>query len=75
MPDRSELMGFLAPVLATLPKPQRVVLHYLNVRVEAEIFLPCEILSDPTLVSTAEREFAERLRAHPLLGVLSINYR
>ncbi|RDE52461.1 MAG: cation transporter [Candidatus Accumulibacter meliphilus] len=75
MPDRSELMGFLAPVLATLPKPQRVVLHYLNGRVEAEVFLPCEALADAAVVSAAEREFAERLREHPLLGALSINYR
>jgi hypothetical protein len=56
MPDRSELMGFLAPVLATLPKPQRVVLHYLNGRVEAEVFLPYEALADAAVVSAAERE-------------------
>ena len=75
MPDRGELMNFLAPVLAALPKPQRVVLHYLRGRVEAEVYLPCDVLADPALVRAAERQFVERLRERPVLGVLSINYR
>ena len=75
MPDRGELMNFLAPVLAALPKPQRVVLHYLRGRVEAEVYLPCDVLADPALVRAAERQFVERLRERPVLSVLSINYR
>lgn len=75
MPDRGELMDFLAPVLAALPKPQRVVLHYLRGRVEAEVYLPCDVLADPALVRAAERQFVERLRERPVLSVLSINYR
>lgn len=75
MPDRAELLGDLAPVLAGLPEPQRVVLHYLNGRVEAEIYLPHEALADRAAVGKAEREFARRLAAHPQLAALSINYR
>lgn len=75
MPDRHELMSHLAPVLAGLPEPQRVVLHYLNGRVEAEVYLPHEALADLATLSRAENEFARRLAEHPLLSALSINYR
>ncbi|WP_313951171.1 cation diffusion facilitator family transporter [Accumulibacter sp.] len=75
LPDRSELMQYLTPVLAGLPKPHRVVLHYLKGRVEAEVFLPIDTLADPAVVERAERDFAGCLRTHPLLRALSINYR
>jgi cation diffusion facilitator family transporter len=75
MPDRAELMGDLAPVLAGLPEPQRVVLHYLNGRVEAEVYLPHEALADRSALGKAEREFARRLATHPQLAALSINFR
>jgi len=75
MPDRAELMGDLAPVLAGLPEPQRVVLHYLNGRVEAEVYLPHEALADRAALGKAEREFARRLATHPQLAALSINFR
>jgi len=75
LPDRSVLVSHLAPVLAGLPEPHRVVLHYLNGRVEAEVFLPYDALADSALIDRAERDFAECLRAHPLLRSLSINYR
>ncbi len=68
-------MGDLAPVLAGLPEPQRVVLHYLNGRVEAEVYLPHEALADRAALGKAEREFARRLAAHPQLAALSINFR
>jgi cation diffusion facilitator family transporter len=74
LPDRSELMSDLAPVLAGLPEPQRVVLHYLNGRVEAEVYLPQAALADPAALSHAEREFIRRLSPHPLLASLSIHY-
>ncbi|MCP5248273.1 MAG: cation transporter [Candidatus Accumulibacter sp.] len=75
LPDRSELLRHLAPVLAGLPKPHRLVLHYLKGRVEAEVFLPCEMLADPALVSRAESDFAACLSGCPPLRSLSINYR
>jgi divalent metal cation (Fe/Co/Zn/Cd) transporter len=75
LPDRSVLMQQLAPVLAGLPEAQRVVLHYLNGRVEAEIFLPVDVLADLAAVNRAEREIALRLKDQPLVGALSINYR
>jgi hypothetical protein len=61
MPDRSELMKELAPMLADLPEPRRVILHYLNGRIEAELLLPRQALGDLAAVNKAEREIARQL--------------
>jgi len=55
MPDRSELMTELAPLLSDLPEPRRVILHYLNGRIEAELLLPRQSLGDLTAVNKADR--------------------
>ncbi|WP_291992308.1 cation diffusion facilitator family transporter [Candidatus Accumulibacter sp. ACC003] len=75
LPERSELVRHLAPALAGLPEPHRVVLHYLNGRVEAEVFLAAEVLADRAVAGRLEHDFAGCLRACPLLASLSINYR
>jgi hypothetical protein len=74
LPDRSELLKQLAPLLVDLPQPQRVVLHYLNGRVEAELHLPRHALEDLAVVARVEHAIARRLAEHPLLHSLSINY-
>ena len=74
MPDRSELMTELAPLLSDLPEPRRVILHYLNGRIEAELLLPRQSLGDLTAVNKAEREIARQLAEYPLISSLSINY-
>ncbi len=74
LPDRNALMQQLTPILAGLPEARRVVLHYLNGRVEVEIFLPVDVLADLSAVNRAEREIATRLKDQPLVSALSINY-
>ena len=74
LPDRSELLKQLAPLLVDLPQPQRVVLHYLNGRVEAELHLPRQALEDLAAVTRVEHAIARRLSEHPLLRSMSINY-
>ena len=74
LPDRSELLKQLAPLLVDLPQPQRVVLHYLNGRVEAELQLPRHALEDLAAVARVEHAIARRLAEHPFLHSLSINY-
>ncbi len=73
-PDRSELLKRLSPMLAGLPEAERIVLHYLNGRVEAEVYLSRDALADSAVVIKAEREIARRLLEHPLLASLSISY-
>lgn len=75
LPDRSELLQRLAPVFSGLPEPQRVVLHYFNGHVEAEVYWPIDVLGDIAAVSRAKRELAKRLDEEPLVGSLTLNYR
>ena len=74
LPDRSELMQLLGQVLAAFPEPWRVLLHYVNGRVEVEVYLPIEVLDNAARASTAESEITRRLETHPLVGSLTINY-
>jgi hypothetical protein len=75
MPDREELTRALVPLLAGLPEPQHITLHYLGDRVEAEVYLPRETLANAAAVSRAEHELCRQLTRHPLVSALSINYR
>ena len=75
MPAREELTQALAPLLAGLPEPQRIILHYLDDRIEAEVYLPRETLENAAAVSRAEREIGRQLTRNPLVSALSINYR
>jgi cation diffusion facilitator family transporter len=75
MPERSELIKQLTPLLAGLPGPERVVLHYLSGGVEAEVFLPQGAFGDLAAISRAEREIGRRLAEQPLVRSLSISYR
>ena len=75
MPERSELIKQLTPLLAGLPGPERVVLHYLSGGVEAEVFLPQVAFGDLAAISRAEREIGRRLAEQPLVRSLSISYR
>ncbi|HNC51783.1 MAG TPA: cation diffusion facilitator family transporter [Accumulibacter sp.] len=73
-PGRDELLQQLRPLLAGLPDPERVILHYFRGRVEAELYLPQHALGDSAAVRKAEENLARYLAGKPLLGSLSISY-
>ncbi len=75
LPDRDHVLDQLMPALQHLPGPQRIVLHYVNGRIETEIFLPYEALTDASTLHRAELEFIRQLPTLPQLGALSINFR
>ncbi|MFZ1446635.1 MAG: cation diffusion facilitator family transporter [Candidatus Dechloromonas phosphoritropha] len=75
MADREELTKALSPLLAGLPEPQRILLHYLDDGVEAEVYLPRDTLENAMAVSRAEHEICQQLTRNPLVSALSINYR
>lgn len=75
MADREELTKALSPLLAGLPEPQRILLHYLDDGVEAEVHLPRDTLENAMAVSRAEHEICQQLTRNPLVSALSINYR
>lgn len=73
MPGREELVAELEPLLADLPRPQKVVFHYLGGRVEAEVFFGHEFFAGGETLRSRAGELAERLRKHPIFSAVSLN--
>ena len=75
LPDRDELIKHLAPAFAGLPDPERIVLHYLGGRVEAEVLLPEAMGADPVVLERLAHDIATRLAELPLVSSLTLNQR
>lgn len=75
LPARERLLEELGPVLAELPVPQKVVLHYLGAGVEVEVFLDHGFFESGEALHQAELVIAERLKSHPAIRSLSLNCR
>ena len=73
LPGRATLLAELAPVLAGLPEPEKINLHYLGGQVEVEVFLDHGFFADSAALRRAETEIAQRLSAHPKIRCLSLN--
>jgi cation diffusion facilitator family transporter len=73
MPGRGELLKELAPLIAELPQPERVVFHYISGKVEAEVFLPHYFFKDGLVLEEAEHSIARRLGLHPYFSAISLN--
>lgn len=73
MPPREKLLQHLEPILADLPQPERVVLHYLGGRVEAEVFLDRDFFEDGAAAQSAARKLTDRLRDDPYFTCVSLN--
>lgn len=62
LPDRQQLLHQLEQGLeGTLPKPEKVVLHYLSGQVEAEIFLPHAFCTQPDKLKALKSAVAQFL--------------
>lgn len=75
LPDRDELIKRLAPAFAGLPDPERIVLHYLGGRVEAEVLLPEAMGADPVVLERLVHDIDTRLAELPLVSSLTLNQR
>ena len=73
LPPRDALLAELKPLLAGLPEPERVVIHYLNGRVEAEVFLDHRFFENGEALKLAEEALADRLKAHAGIRSISLN--
>lgn len=73
LPARDTLLAELKPLLAELPAPKKVVLHYLGGQVEVEVFLDHLFFENGEVLRQAERLVAERLKMHPSIRSVSLN--
>lgn len=73
LPARDALLAELQPLFAGLPKPEKVVLHYLNGQVEIEIFLNHDFFENGEAMKQAEVALGERLKAHANVSRISLN--
>jgi cation diffusion facilitator family transporter len=74
LPARDALLNELQPLLAGLPKPEKVVLHYLKGQVEAEVFFSHAFFENGEALRQAEDALAARLKVHPTIRCVSLNY-
>lgn len=72
-PSREILLQKLKPLLAELPEPEKVVLHYLSGGVEVEVFLDHAFLADRDLLRRADLAMAACRRTHPAIRSVVLN--
>jgi len=75
LPSREALLEELKGLLVGLPAPERVVFHYLGGRVEVEVHLAHDVFADIAALRTAEALLAERIKDHPAIRSISLNFR
>jgi cation diffusion facilitator family transporter len=73
LPGREAMLEQLQPLLDGLPTPERIVLHYLAGKVEAEVFLAPEFFTDAEALRRAERTLGEHLPGHPSIRSVTLN--
>lgn len=71
-PSRDVLLADLKPLLVDLPQPLKIVLHYLNGRVEAEVFLDHDFFKNGDTLKQAEKAVAARLKTHAVVDNISL---
>ena len=71
----NEQLHFSTVLLSSLPAPEHVVLHYLGGRVEVEVFLAHDVFADISGLRAAEAMLAERIKDHPAIRSISLNFR
>lgn len=73
LPGRTALLEELQPMMAGLPPPEKVVLHYLGGRIEVEVYFSHAIFENGDALRRAEATLAAALKAHPLIRSVSVN--
>ncbi|WP_374278751.1 cation diffusion facilitator family transporter [Azonexus sp.] len=73
LPSRDALLDELKPLLAGLPEPEKIVLHYLCGRVEVEVFVSHAFFENGDALRRAEAALAERMKSHPRIARVALN--
>lgn len=72
LPGRDALLNELKPLLVGLPEPEKIVLHYLNGRVEVEVFLDQAFFANGETWRQAEADLGKQLLEHPTIRTVSL---
>ncbi len=74
LPSRAELITHLKDALqGALPAPERIVLHYLDGQVEAELFLPDSFWSQTDQVAQLQKRLDQFLQSDTLFRVVRLH--
>jgi len=74
LPSRPELIGQLQAALQeTLPLPERIVLHYLDGRVEAELYLPEDFWNQAERVTQLRDQLNFFLQNNDIFSVVRLH--
>lgn len=74
LPSRDVLRPRLERLFADLPRPERMILHYLDGQIEIDLYFTASHLNDGVPPQEIERRFSERARAEPLIRALRLNF-
>lgn len=72
LPGREGVLRELMPLLKDFPEPQRIVLHYLNGRVEVEVYLDQNFFESAQMLCDAEVALSEMLGDHAVFSSISL---
>ncbi|MBL8428884.1 MAG: cation transporter [Dechloromonas sp.] len=73
LPARDALLDELQPLLAGLPDPEKIVLHYLKGQIEAEVFYSYALFENGEALRQAEKVVLDRLKALPAIRQVTLN--
>ena len=74
LPGREAVLAQLQPLIAHLPPPRKVVLHYLGGRIEVELYLDPTFFANPEALAAARQRLADDLRKLPQFSEISLNF-
>lgn len=73
MPGRAALLNQLAPLIAELAEPQRVVFHYIAGKIEAEVYLAHDHFKNNTAHKKAQMQLDNKVQGHAYFRSITLN--
>lgn len=73
LPGREALMPMIAPLIADLPAPRKIVLHYLAGKIEIDLYLALAEV-DAASLAEVEQRLAARLEELPMVRRVRLNW-
>lgn len=73
LPGRPEMLKHLAILMEGFPSPERVIFHYLDGKVEAEVFIPYALFRNEQALNDMRQTVSGKLTAFPFIRGVSFN--